>query len=78
MNTMLGALVVGLALLAVVVWFDARCLADLARTRDEDSRYLTRAAWALLIVAFFPLGPMIYLRYEKGPGGYASNWPVRT
>ena len=57
MNTTVGTLVAVLALIAVVVWFDARCLADLARTRDEDLRYLNRAAWALVIVASFPVGP---------------------
>ncbi len=59
-------LVVVLALVALMVWFDARCLSDLARTRDEELRYLTRTGWAMLIVLTFPVGPMLYLMYAKG------------
>jgi hypothetical protein len=54
-------------LMAVVVWFDARCLADLSRTRDRDLRYFNRNTWALVIVLSFPVGPMLYLLYAKGP-----------
>ncbi len=70
--TLAGTLVTVVALIAVAVWFDARCLADLARTRDEELRHLDRAAWALLIVLVFPLGGIGYLMYGKGPR--APRW----
>jgi hypothetical protein len=56
-----------IVLLAVVVWFDMRCLADLSRTRDQDLRYFNRNTWALIIVLSFPIGPMLYLTYARGP-----------
>ncbi len=55
-----------LALLAVLLWFDRRCLIDLARTPDEDLRHLSRNGWALVIVFSFPIGPALYLLYAKG------------
>ncbi len=67
-------LAVVLSLVALVVWFDARCLADLARTRDDQLRYLTRTGWALLIVVTFPLGPVLYLRYGKVPRGGSGGF----
>jgi len=57
--------------MSVVVWFNRRCLADLARTSDRDLRYLNRNTWALVIVLSFPVGPMLYLRYAKGPRRYS-------
>ena len=60
----LAAVVAGLALIA---WFDTRCLADLGRTSDLDLRYFDRKTWALIIVLSFPIGPMLYLLYAKGP-----------
>jgi hypothetical protein len=57
-----------LVIMAVVVWFDLRCLADLARTSDRELRYFTRNTWALIIVLSFPSGPVLYLLYAKGPG----------
>jgi hypothetical protein len=62
-------LVTVLIIIAVVAWFDVRLLADLAKTRDEQLRYLDRTAWALIIVLTFPIGPMLYLLYAKGPRG---------
>lgn len=53
MNTTAGTLITAVVLLVVMVWFDARCLTDLARTRDEDLYYLNRRAWALLIVVTY-------------------------
>ncbi len=73
-STPMVALVTAAALLSVVVWFDARCLADLARTRDDQLRYLTRTGWALLIVVTFPLGPVLYLRYGKVPRGGSGGF----
>jgi hypothetical protein len=58
------------AIVAVVVWFDSRLLADLAETPDQDLRYFNRNSWALIIVLSFPVGPMLYLRYAKGPRRY--------
>ena len=58
------------ALLAVAVWFDSRLLTDLAHTPDSELRYVSRNAWGLIIVLSFPVGPMLYLRYAKGPRRY--------
>ena len=52
-----------LVVLAVVVWFDWICLADIARARHVN--YLTRQAWALLVVITFPIGGVLYLTYGK-------------
>jgi hypothetical protein len=60
------ALITAVVILSVVVWFDSRCLADLAATRDYDLRYFNRNAWALIIVLSFPVGPALYLMYGKG------------
>lgn len=65
------ATVVTVALVPVLVWFDTRCLADLARTSDGDLRYFNRTTWVLIILLFFPVGPMLYLMYAKGPGRYS-------
>jgi hypothetical protein len=54
-------------ILTVVVWFDRRCLADLAQTSDRELRYFDQSVWALIIVLSFPVGPMLYLLYAKGP-----------
>jgi hypothetical protein len=69
-GTVAVALITAVVLLSVVVWFDSRCLADLAQTSDRDLRYFNRNTWALLIVLSFPVGPVLYLRYAKGPRRY--------
>jgi hypothetical protein len=61
------AVITGLAVVAVAAWFDARLLADLAKTSDAQLRHLDRRGWALIIVLTFPIGPMLYLLYAKGP-----------
>jgi len=71
MNNPTIILITVVALMSVVVWFDRRCLADLARTSDRDLRYFDRNTWALVIVLSFPVGPMLYLRYAKGPRRYS-------
>ncbi|WP_146605829.1 hypothetical protein [Micromonospora craterilacus] len=63
-------LITAAAILSLVVWFDRRCLADLAQTSDHQLRYFDRSTWALIIVLSFPVGPMLYLMYGKGPGRY--------
>ena len=60
-------LVTVVILLSAVAWFDARCLADLKATSDRELRYFDRNTWAFIIVLTFPLGPMAYLVYAKGP-----------
>jgi hypothetical protein len=67
MNNLAVVLITVVAIMSVVVWFDRRCLADLASTSDRELRYLNRNAWALVIVVSFPIGPMLYLLYAKGP-----------
>lgn len=62
--------VVVCALLALIIRYDSLLLKDLAETRDEDLRLLTRKGWAVAIVATFPLGPLMYVMYAKGPRGY--------
>jgi hypothetical protein len=64
-------LITVVVLMSFVVWFDRRCLADLAQTSDRQLRYFNRQTWALIIVLSFPVGPMLYLRYAKGPRRYS-------
>jgi hypothetical protein len=63
-------LIVAVVVLGLVAWFDSRCLADLAQTSDRELHYFNRNAWALIIVLSFPIGPMLYLFYAKGPRRY--------
>lgn len=65
-NSTVVAVVTMLAILTVVVWFDARCLADLAHSSDHELRYVNRSAWASIIVISFPTGPLLSVRYAKG------------
>ncbi|WP_288799591.1 PLD nuclease N-terminal domain-containing protein [uncultured Arsenicicoccus sp.] len=51
--------------LALVLW----CLLDLARSRG--ARHLPRWAWAVLVLASFPLGPVAYLLLGRDRGGRA-------
>jgi hypothetical protein len=67
-SSALVALVTAAAVTVVVVWFDHRCLADLAKADERELRYFNRNTWALIIVLAFPIGPMLYLRYGQGPG----------
>ena len=60
-------LITAVLVLSVVVWFDRRCLVDLAQTGDGELRLFDRRAWALIIVLSFPIGPFLYLAYAKGP-----------
>jgi hypothetical protein len=70
MSNLTVVLVTAAVLLSAVVWFDSRCLADLAQTNDRELHYLNRNGWALIIVLSFPIGPMLYLLYAKGPRRY--------
>lgn len=63
---MVPVLLAVVAVVALVVWFDARCLSDLARTDDAELRTFPRNVWAMVIVFAFPIGAMLYLRYGKG------------
>lgn len=67
MNSLTVALITVVVIMSVVVWFDRRCLADLAQTDERALRYFNRNTWALIIVLSFPIGPMLYLMYAKGP-----------
>jgi hypothetical protein len=71
MNSVTVVLVTVVAVMSVVVWFDRWCLADLARTSDRDLRYFNRNTWALVILLSFPIGPMLYVMYAKGPRRYS-------
>jgi hypothetical protein len=51
------------ALLAVVVWFDWRCLQDIAAAREV--RVLPKQAWAIVVVVSFPIGPLLYWTYGR-------------
>jgi hypothetical protein len=64
------ALITAVTIMTVVVWFDRRCLVDLSQTNDRDLRYFNRNTWALIIVLSFPVGPVLYLLYGRGPGRY--------
>ena len=70
MNTTTIALISVVVIMIPIVWFDRRCLADLAHTSDRDLRLFDRNTWALIIVLSFPIGPMLYLAYGKGPARY--------
>jgi hypothetical protein len=70
MSNVTVVLITAVAILSLVVWFDRRCLVDLARTSDLELRYFDRNVWALIIVLSFPIGPMLYLLYAKGPRRY--------
>ena len=70
MNNLTVVLITVVAILSVVVWFDRRCLADLAHTSDRELRYFDRNVWALIIVLSFPIGPILYLLYARGPRRY--------
>jgi nitrate/nitrite transporter NarK len=59
------ALISVLAIGALIVWFDLRCLADLRQTSDWRLRYFNRDTWALIIIFAFPFGPFLYLAYAK-------------
>jgi hypothetical protein len=59
------ALISVLAIGALIVWFDLRCLADLRQTSDWRLRYFSRDTWALVIIFAFPFGPFLYLAYGK-------------
>lgn len=67
MNSVMVALITVVVVMSVVVWFDRRCLADLAQTDDRALHYFNRNTWALIIVLSFPIGPMLYLMYARGP-----------
>ena len=62
---LLTALISVLAIGALIVWFDLRCLADLRQTGDRQLRYFNRDTWALLIIFAFPFGPFLYLAYGR-------------
>lgn len=57
------SLITIVVVLAAVVWFDWMCLSDLARA--PYVRYLTRQQWALVILATFPIGGVLYLTYGR-------------
>jgi undecaprenyl pyrophosphate phosphatase UppP len=71
MSSDVAAVITAAAIVSVVVWFDRRCLADLAQTSDRDLRSFNRKTWALIIVLSFPIGPVLYLLYAKRPGRYS-------
>ena len=52
-----------LILALVVIWFTARCLADLAHA--DEVHYFTQWQWAIICVISMPLGGICYLRYGK-------------
>jgi hypothetical protein len=56
-----------------MVWFDWYCLSDLAKA--DRVWYLPRGAWAILVIAIFPLGGLAYLTYGRG-GGPRPRRPV--
>ena len=59
------ALISVLAIGALIVWFDLRCLADLRQTGERQLRYFNRDTWALIIIFTFPFGPFLYLACGK-------------
>ena len=62
-----AAVVIVVAIIGVILWCDWRLLTDLAQSDERELRYFNRNTWALIIVLSFPIGPVLYLRYAKGP-----------
>jgi hypothetical protein len=62
-----AAAVLLIGVLAGIFYADKRCLDDLSQTPDGVLRYFPRGTWAMIIIFFFPLGPLMYLMYAKGP-----------
>jgi hypothetical protein len=63
MGSQAAQLIPVLVFVVVAVWFEARCMIDLARA--DRVRNLSREAWALLMVITIPLGGILYLMYGK-------------
>lgn len=59
------ALVAWAVVIVVVVRFELFCLRDLAETRDEQLRFLTRRGWFAVIILSIPLGGLVYLSAGK-------------
>jgi hypothetical protein len=66
-NGLAIAVITVVVVMSAVIWFDRKCLVDLAQTRDWELRHFDRRTWALIIVLSFPIGPFLYLAYAKGP-----------
>ena len=63
-------IVLVVAVFGLALWFAGSCLADLARTPEDQLRVFPRLAWAVLIVVTIPLGGVLYLLYGRGPRRY--------
>jgi hypothetical protein len=59
--------VIALVAVAVVavVRFELVCFGELATTRDDELRYLTRAGWIVVIAFSIPVGGIVFLYYGR-------------
>jgi hypothetical protein len=53
------------ALVVVGVRFELFCLRELAATRDDELRYLTRPGWIVVIAFSIPVGGILFLYYGR-------------
>ena len=66
-STLLHYVVIAIIAVAIVtvVRFEVFCLTDIAHTRDDELRYLTRAGWIAVCLVTIPLGGICYLVYGR-------------
>jgi hypothetical protein len=53
------------AALVVGVRFELFCFRQLAATRDDELRYLTRPGWIVVIAFSIPVGGILFLYYGR-------------
>jgi hypothetical protein len=53
------------AALVVGVRFEVFCFRQLAATRDDELRYLTRPGWIVVIAFSIPVGGILFLYYGR-------------
>jgi hypothetical protein len=51
----------------LVVRFERFCFGELATTRDDQLRYLTRRGWLAVIACVIPIGGVVFLYFGRWP-----------
>lgn len=54
-----------IAAVVVIARFEVLCLRELDQTADTQLQYLTRPAWAAVIILTIPLGGIAYLCFGR-------------
>jgi hypothetical protein len=57
----LTLVVIALVAAALVVRFELLCFRELAATRHDELRYLTRPGWIVVIAIAIPVGGILFL-----------------